>query len=918
MIRNTFVRYSLPCFLLFQLLTTRLFAQVSVQQLLTENRTNPVGLDVTIPRLSWQLVTTKRNVLQTAYEIRVSTDAASVAKGTSWQSGRVASEQSVHVPYGGAALQPSQRYYWQVRVWDNTSPKPSAWSAPAFWQTGLMTAANWKAKWIQQGFPGDSVHSPSPLFRKAFTASKKVRSAVLYMTAHGIYEAQINGKRVGDACLTPGWTSYNQHLQYQTYEVTALLNQGRNAIGVTLGSGWYRGRMGWADQKNIYGTQLALLGQLAITYTDGSSETISTDESWKSSTGPIRFSEIYDGEVYDSRLEKTGWTLPAYADADWSGVSVKPFGYANLVANYNELIRRHETVKPVKVLTTPKGKTVLDFGQNLVGWVQLRVTGKAGDKVVLSHVEMLDKFGNPYLENLRTAKAQATYLLKGGTETLEPHFTFFGFRYVQVDGLTGPVNPADFTVVTLYSDMPKTGEFTTSNPLINQLQSNIQWGQRGNFLDVPTDCPQRDERLGWTGDAEVFSRTAAFNFGVNSFFTKWLKDVSADQFPNGAVPFVIPDVLRGPNPSMAGAAGWSDASIIIPWNMYVAYGDRRLIEQQYASMKAYQGYMEGVAKNDLWSEGFQFGDWLSFVTTEGSPAFEAKSAFTDVHLVAQCFYAYSTDLMRKTATVLGKTDDAAHYAALLERIRKAFQQAYMTPSGRLISDTQTAYVLALQFDMLPENLRLQAVDHLVDNVKKYENHLTTGFLGTPFLCPVLSRFGRTDVAYKLLLQDTYPSWLYPVKMGATTIWERWDSMKPDSTFQSPSMTSFNHYAYGAVGDWMYRTITGIDTDETKTGYKHTIIRPQPGGGFTSAEASLKTYYGTVRSGWKRASDALTMTVEVPANTSATIYIPAKNAEAVQEGGKPLGASGLTAAGTEPGYVQIKVGSGVYTFTSSGF
>ena len=361
------------------------------------------------------------------------------------------------------------------------------------------------------------------MLRKVFATPKKVRSATLFITAHGLYEAQINGKRVGDAYLTPGWTSYNHHLQYQTYDVTSLLNTARNAIGITLASGWYRGRLAWEKQKNIYGSTLALLGQLAITYTDGSSETIITDESWKSSTGPVRFSEIYDGEIQDTRLEKTGWTLPGYADADWSGVTTKPFGYTNLVATYNEPIRQHEMRKPVKVLTTPKGEKVLDFGQNLVGWVKLRVTGKAGDKIVLSHVEMLDKFGNPYFENLRTAKAQATYLLKGGTETLEPHFTFFGFRYVQVDGLTGPLNPDDFTAITLYSDMPKTGEFTTSNALVNQLQSNIQWGQRGNFLDVPTDCPQRDERLGWTGDAEVFSRTAAFNFGVESFFTKWLR-----------------------------------------------------------------------------------------------------------------------------------------------------------------------------------------------------------------------------------------------------------------------------------------------------------------------------------------------------------------------------------------------------------
>jgi alpha-L-rhamnosidase len=909
----------LSLFVVLQLVSTWIVAQSNVQLLLTENRINPIGLDVAIPRFSWQLNTTKQNVLQTAYEIRVSADAASIAKGTSWQSGRVASDQSVHVPYAGSALKPGQRYFWQVRIWDNTATKPSAWSPVAYWQTGLLAAANWEAKWIEPGFVEDTVNRPSPLMRKVFSAPKKVRSATLSITAHGLYEAQINGKRVGDAYLTPGWTSYNNHLQYQTYDVTSLLIPGQNAIGVSLASGWYRGRLVWEHQKNMYGKNLALVGQLAITYTDGSSETVITDESWKSSTGPIRFAEIYDGEIYDSRLEKTGWTTTGYSDSDWSGVVTKPFGYTNLVANYNEPIRQHETRKPINVLTTPKGETVLDFGQNLVGWVKLKVTGKAGDKIVLSHVEMLDKFGNPYFENLRTAKALATYLLKGGTETLEPHFTFFGFRYVQVNGLTGPINPADFTAITLYSDMPKTGEFTTSNALVNQLQSNIQWGQRGNFLDVPTDCPQRDERLGWTGDAEVFSRTAAFNFGVNSFFAKWLKDVTADQFPNGAVPFIIPDVLnkRPLKEEPAGAAGWSDASIIIPWNMYLAYGDKRIVEQQYASMKAYESHMESVARNALWSEGFQFGDWLSYVTTEGSPASEAKSAFTDNHLVAQCFYAYSTDLMRKAAMLLGKTEDAAHYTELLGRIKTAFQNAYMTPSGRLISDTQTAYVLALQFDMMPENLRPQAVDRLVGNIKKYKNHLTTGFLGTPFLCHVLTRFGRTDVAYDLLLQETYPSWLYPVKMGATTIWERWDSMKPDSTFQSPSMTSFNHYAYGAVGDWMYRTITGIDTDETGPGYKHTTIRPQPGGGLSSASASLQTYYGTVRSNWKKESGRLSFTVEVPPNTTATVYVPAKNAEAVQEGGKSLTAAGLTASSAEPGYVVLKIGSGVYTFTSAG-
>ncbi len=896
------------------------FAQITVQKLLTENRPNPIGLDVTLPRFSWQLLSDRRNIRQTAYEIRVGTNEASVAKGTVWQSGRVASDQSVHVPYAGAALKPGQHYSWQVRVWDNAG-KPSAWSRVAYWQMGLLEPAAWKAKWIQAGFAEDTAARPSPLLRKVFATAKKVQSATLFITAHGLYEAQINGQRVGDAYLTPGWTSYNKHLQYQTYDVLPLLKSGQNAIGVMLGNGWYRGRLTWLQRKDIYGSDLSLLAQLNITYADGTTETVVSDGSWKSSTGPVRFAEIYDGELYDARQEKAGWAQAGYADTDWSGVTTKAFGYDNLVASYNEPITKHERIKPVKVLTTPKGKQVLDFGQNLVGWVQVRANGKAGDKLVLSHVEMLDKTGNPYFENLRTAKAQATYLLKGqGPETLEPHFTFFGFRYVQVDGLTGPVNPADFTAVALYSDMPKTGEFTSSNQLVSQLQSNIQWGQRGNFLDVPTDCPQRDERLGWTGDAEVFSRTAAFNFGVNNFFAKWLRDVAADQASNGAIPFVVPNALAGAatfsaaNAEPVGAAGWSDAGIIIPWNMYLTYGDRRVVETQYPSMKAYLNYMRSKAPNDLWNSGFQFGDWLSYRVDDSKGMIGQKSAVTDNYLVAQCFYAYSADLMAKSAKLLGKTDEVTEYEALAKRIREAFRREYTTASGRLISETQTAYTLALHFDMLPENSRPVAVERLVSNVKSYTYHLTTGFLGTPFLTHVLSRFGQNDVAYKLLLQDTYPSWLYPVKMGATTIWERWDSMKPDSTFQDPSMTSFNHYAYGAVGDWLYRVVAGIDTDEQGPGYKQIIIKPQPGGGFSSAGASLQTYYGMTRSSWKKEGSKLTLMIEIPANTTATIYLPASNADAVREGDRTLSAAGISVTGTEPGYVVLKTGSGIYNFT----
>jgi alpha-L-rhamnosidase len=538
----------------------------------------------------------------------------------------------------------------------------------------------------------------------------------------------------------------------------------------------------------------------------------------------------------------------------------------------------------------------------------MKVTGKAGDKVILSHAEVLDKAGNFYTENLRQAKAQNTYILKGsGIEFFEPHFTWQGFRYVKIEGYPGEIKPENFTAVALYSDMKPTGTFTSSDALINQLQHNIQWGQKGNFLDVPTDCPQRDERLGWTGDAQVFSRTAAFNMNVNSFFAKWLRDVEADQV-EGRVPFVIPNVL---GTGSVNSTGWADVATIVPWNMYLVYGDKQLLEQQYNSMKTYVESIRKTAKNDLWNSGFHFGDWLFYRPDDDN---DGRAAVTDKYLIAQCFYAHSTQLLIKAAEVLGKKDDVAFYNLLLQKIKDAFLKEYLTPNGRLVSGTQTAYVLALNFDMLPEGLRKQAADRLVENVKSYGTHLTTGFLGTPYLCHVLTRFGYTDIAYQLLLQKSYPSWLYPVTMGATTIWERWDGQKPDSTFQTPDMNSFNHYAYGAIGDWMYRVMAGLDTYEDGVGYKHSRIMPHIGGGFTSAAASLDTYYGKLNSSWKLEGDKLTLDIEVPANTTATVYVPSEELSKVSEGGKPLpDVKDIQVVEAKDGWVVLKVGSGKYRF-----
>ncbi|HVZ57825.1 MAG TPA: glycoside hydrolase family 78 protein [Chitinophagaceae bacterium] len=879
-------------------------AQLRVTRLLVENLSNPLGVDAPRPRFSWQLESDRRNSRQTAYAIRVTQGGRTV-----WSSGKIISDQSVLVPYGGTALISGSRYTWQVRVWDNGG-RPSAWSSPAYWQTGFFSTQDWKARWIESDLTADSVNAPPILFRKEFTAGRKVRSAMVYISSRGMYEAELNGKRIGDAYLTPGWTSYKSRLQYQVYDVTSLVRSGANAIGVTVGSGWFRTPLGWVANHELYGRKVGLLFQLEIEYVDGSHARMVSDGSWKSSDGPIRSSEIYNGEDYDARLEKTGWSEPGYPDQSWKGVQVRDYPLDNLLATYNEPIRQHETFRPVRVLTTPKGEKVLDFGQNLVGWVVMKAAGQAGTRIVISHAEVLDKDGNFYTDNLRAARAQDTYILRGSEETLAPHFTFHGFRYIRVEGFPGELKPEDFTAVALYSDMGFTGSFQCSDPLLNQLQHNIQWGQRGNFLDVPTDCPQRDERLGWTGDAQAFSRTAMFNMHVHNFFMKWLKDVATDQSPDGRVPFVVPNVL---GPMAGGSAGWADVATIVPWNVYLAYGDTQVLRNQYASMKAWVGFMQQHSRNYLWNTGFHFGDWLFYRPADDN---DGRSAVTDKYLIAQCFFAHSTQLLIDAARVLGNREDEANYSALLRHIKEAFVQEYMTPSGRLVSGTQTAYVLALNFDMLPEALRPQAARRLVDNIRDYDNHLTTGFLGTPYLCHVLSRFGYDSVAYTLLLQKTYPSWLYPVSMGATTIWERWDGQRPDGSFQTPGMNSFNHYAYGAIGDWMYRQMVGLDTYEDGPGYRHIRIQPHPGGGLDSARATLQTYYGPVQAGWKQDGRRFLLDVEVPVNTTATVFIPAVDASGITEGGKPLGAdASIKLEGSGGGYVSVTVGSGQYHFSA---
>lgn len=887
------------------LLSFLLNAQVQLSDLKTEYLTNPIGIDQKQPNLSWILSSKERNIIQQAYEIRVAGNSS--MKGEKiWETGKIVSDQSVNISYSGAPLQSGKKYYWQLRVWDNLG-KPSKWSEVAHWQMALLQTSDWKAKWIEPGYAEDTVNRVSPLFRKSFKLNKEIKSATAFITSHGMYEANINGQRVGNDYLTPGWTSYETRLQYQVYDVTSQLKKGDNAIGVTLGSGWYRSYLTWYIKKNLYGNTVGLLLQLEITYSDDSKEIIVSDGSWKSSTGSIVASEIYFGETIDANKEKKGWLLPAYNDQNWHGVKVADYKLDNLIATYNEPIRKQETLKPVKIITTPKGEKVIDFGQNMVGWEKVRLQGQKGDTVKIYHAEVLDKEGNFYTENLRAATALSTYILKGeGTEVFEPYFTFYGFRYIKVEGVKGDLIPENFSAIVLHSDMAETGKFSTSNPLINQLQSNIRWGQKGNFLDIPTDCPQRDERLGWTGDAHAFFRTATFNMGVQNFFDKWLKDLAADQHADGRVPYVIPDVLAE---TESGSSGWADASTIIPWQMYMAYGDKRVLENQYPSMKAWVGFMKNNARDNLWSSGEHFGDWLFYRPDDDRFGI---AAVTDKALITQCFYAHSTQMLINAAKVLGKDADVKEYTELLYQVKNAFVKEFVTPNGRLVSSTQTAYVLSLYFDMLPESLRKKTAERLVENIATYENHLTTGFLGTPYICHVLTRFGYNDIAYKLLLQETYPSWLYPVKSGATTIWERWDGQKPDGTFQTTNMNSFNHYAYGAIGDWLYRVAAGLQ--EASPGFREIVVKPHLGGGFTHIEAELMTPYGKAVSAWKIENSQLMMNVTIPANSAATIYIPAKSADHIMEGGKVLSAiKEITVTGKEEGYVVVKLGSGDYVF-----
>lgn len=882
---------------------------VVLVNLTAEYKTNPLGVAVERPRLSWELSAAGRAVFQTAYQVRAAASEKDLKSGKNllWDSKKTESDQSVHVPYQGKSPESRDKVYWQVKVWTNKGE--SGWSPVSSFEMGLLRPSDWTASWIQADIPEDiNVSPPSPYLRKEFKVRPGVKNARIYASSQGLYQLRLNGQKVSDELFTPGWTSYSKRIQYQAYDISHLLNQGNNAVGIVLGDGWFRSFMGWGRERNLFGEKLTAILQLEIDYADGSRETVVTDDSWRSSTGPILKSDIYNGETYDARLELGGWDKAGFADDQWRGVLTRDIDKQLLVASESVPVRIVKTLQPISKIITPKNELVFDFGQNFVGWVEFALRGKKGDKIKLNFAEVLDKEGNFYTANLRSALAQDDYIFKGeGIERYEPHFTFHGFRYMKVEGYDGEIALNDLVGKVICSDVPTIGNFACSDSLINRLQQNIQWGLWGNFLDIPTDCPQRDERLGWTGDIQAFAPTACFNVGAATFLSKWLKDLAADQSDNGSVPHVVPETNTG-----YGSSGWADAAVIVPWEVYVAYGDTKILEVQYPSMKAWVDYLKQDANDYLVnSRRHHYGDWLAFATTNS----DYPGATTDKDLIATAFFAYSSHLLSKTAEILGKEADAKEYRQLFENVKKAFRKEYMTATGRLSSNTQTAYVLALAFDLAPDEQKEVLARRLANDVRSF-GHITTGFLGTPMISSVLSRNGYDDVAYMLLFRQKYPSWLYPVTMGATTIWERWDGIKPDGSFQTTGMNSFNHYAYGAIGNWLYSRVAGIRQEPGSAGYKKIIIDPVTDNRLQFAEAAHHSVYGQIVSRWEVNNGRFHLKVVIPANTTAKIYLPAKDADSITEGGKSIDrVKEISVQGTVDGKTVLAIGSGEYNFST---
>ena len=893
---------------------------MKIHALRCEYLVNPQGIDVAAPRLSWELESDRRGVRQIAWQILVASTPEELAHdhGNLWDSGRTESDQTIHVAYAGEPLQSRMRCWWKVRVWDNAGIV-SAWSEPATWSMGLRTATDWQAKWIETpDAPKD--RQPAPMLRMPFRVESPIKRATAYVAALGLYELRLNGQRAGDHILAPEWTDYHVRVQYQTYDVTTLLRNGDNVLAATLGDGWYAGRIGLSNivpngpAWGIYGRNPKLFVQLEIETADGQRQVVTSDGAWRCTTdGPIRRNDILDGETYDAAKEMLGWDQPGFDDASWKPVATADSVSARVVAQPNEPIHVIAELKPIALAEPTPGVFIFDLGQNMVGWCRFTAQAKAGDTMTLRYGEALNPDGTLYTANLRGAPQTDRYAFRGdGPETFEPHFTYHGFRYVEVTGLSAKPAPDSLIGRVFNSSSPEVGQFACSSDLLNKLARNILWTQRANMMSTPTDCPQRDERLGWMGDIQVFAQTGIFNMDMAAFFTKWIRDVRDDQADDGRFPDFAPHPF-GFNERFSGVPAWGDAGVIVPWRVYQNYGDTRMLEEHIESAKRWIEYVRSNNPDLIWRKGRHndYNDWLNADTLK-LKEWPKKGGEVPKEVLATAFFAHSTELVGKMAQAVGRNDDAAAYAKLAADIKAAFCKEFVSPEGRIHGDTQAGYALALHFNILPGALRPAAVQFMLEGVGKYDGHISTGIQSTIRLMLELTRNGHNDVAYQLIDNRTMPSWGYSIEQGATTIWERWDGYVAGRGFQDPGMNSLNHWAIGAVGEWLDRVILGISPDDDQPAYKHVIIQPQPGGGLTWAKGAYHSIRGPITVDWKLDNANLTLNVSIPANTTATIHVPSQNPDSVSESGKPAAtAEGLSFQRMQDGAAVYQAGSGTY-------
>lgn len=809
-------------------------------------------------------------------------------------------------------LEPRKRYYWRVTV---TGDKGDTVASQVAWfETGKMDEP-WVAKWITPDLDKE-IH---PLIRKEVVLPDGIKSARLYISGLGLYTVEINGEKIGEEYFAPGFTSYDFWVQYETYDVTKNIKSGNNAIGIMLGNGWYRGRFGFdGGHYDIYGDKFLAIAELIVTLEDGSEVVVGSDNSWRCSQSPVEFSGIYDGEIYNSTKELSGWSKAGFNQDSWDKVNETVINTEKFQGRLSLPIKVKEEIKVKEIIITPKNEIVLDFGQIITGWVRFNINKDYGHKVMLQYSEILQNQCF-YRDNLRTAKAEFTYICDGAErKNIEPHYTFFGFRYVKLNGFGQDINADDFIACSIYSDLEQTGFIETSNENVNKLFLNALWSQKDNFLDVPTDCPQRDERMGWTGDAQIFAMTACFNMYSPAFFNKYMKDLREEQKRlDGSVPFVVPMI----KPDTAngfikghGSAAWGDAATIIPWVLYKQYGDKELLANQFDTMKDWVDYIKRVddesGSTRLWNKGFQFGDWLAL---DGKDM-QSPMGGTDVVFIASAYYYYSTSIVAKAAKVLGKMDIAQEYSKLALEIKDAINNEYFTASGRCAVSTQTAMVLALYMGLVNDNVKKRVSKDLEKKLIEDNVHLKTGFVGTTYLCHALSENNLNKYAYKLLLNDDFPSWLYEVKMGATTIWERWNSVLPDGSISGTEMNSLNHYAYGSIVEWMYTKVLGINPIEEVPGFKKFIIAPRPNKSLKYAKGYVNTASGLIESSWEFGDNGqITFEFTVPFDTESTIVLPIKSISSLYINGIKVNKYEGVELCQESNSIKCKVNSGKYCF-----